>query len=118
MIGGVGVHDHNPWLETDGGLNFTFLAKRLSVTPMIGFVHGQLLSSGGGFFPNGGGSLNERTTAFQGAVPNSTINYLDTLFEGEWYLGYYMAIRSEGGSGGSRAIDCANTSGTNCLRLP
>jgi hypothetical protein len=115
MISGVGVHDNNPWLETDVGLNFTFLEKRLSVTPMIGFVHGQLLSSRGGFFPNGGGSVNERTTAFEGAVPNITMNYLDNRFEGEFYLGYYKAIRSEGGSGGGGAIDCANPGGTNCL---
>jgi hypothetical protein len=115
MISGVGVHDNNPWLETDVGLNFTFMEKRLSVTPMIGFVHGQLLSSRGGFFPNGGGSVNERTTAFEGAVPNITMNYLDNRFEGEFYLGYYKAIRSEGGSGGGGAIDCANPGGTNCL---
>ena len=38
MISGVGVHDNAPWLETDVGLNFTFLEKRLSVTPMFGFV--------------------------------------------------------------------------------
>ncbi|MDQ1291097.1 MAG: hypothetical protein QG615_898, partial [Nitrospirota bacterium] len=75
MINGVGVHDNAPWLETDMGLNFTFLEKRLSVTPMIGFVHGQLLSSRGGFFPNGGGSVNERTTAFEGVVPNIIANY-------------------------------------------
>lgn len=115
MISGVGVHDNNPWLETDVGLNFTFLDKRLSVTPMIGFVHGQLLSSRGGFFPNGGGSVSERTTAFEGAVPNITMNYLDNRFEGEFYLGYYKAIRSEGGSGGGGAISCANPGGTNCL---
>lgn len=96
MISGVGVHDNNPWLETDVGINLTLLDKRLSITPMIGFVHGQLLSSRGGFFPNGGGSVNERTTAFEGAVPNITVNYLDRLFEAEFYLGYYKAIRSEG----------------------
>lgn len=96
MINGVGVHDNAPWLETDMGLNLTFLEKRLSVTPMIGFVHGSLLSSRGGFFPNGGGSVNERTTAFEGFVPNIIANYIDNRFEGEFYLGYYKAIRSEG----------------------
>ena len=115
MISGVGVHDNAPWLETDVGLNFTFLEKRLSVTPMIGFVHGSLLSSRGGFFPNGGGSVNERTTAFEGAVPNIIANYIDNRFEGEFYLGYYKAIRSEGGSGGGGAIGCGNPGGTNCL---
>jgi hypothetical protein len=115
MISGVGVHDNNPWLETDVGLNLTFLEKRLSITPMIGFVHGQLLSSRGGFFPNGGGSVNERTTAFEGAVPNITMNYLDNRFEAEFYLGYYKAIRSEGGSGGGGEISCSNPGGANCL---
>lgn len=116
MISGVGVHDANPWLETDIGLNLTFLEKRLSITPMIGFVHGQLLSSRGGFFANGGGSVNERTTAFEGAVPNLTVNYIDNHFEGEFYLGYYKAIRSEGGDGGGGAIACTNPGGANCIQ--
>lgn len=116
MISGVGVHDNNPWLETDIGLNLTFFDKRLSITPMIGFVHGQLLSSRGGFFPNGGGSVNERTTAFEGAVPNITMNYLDDRFEGEFYMGYYKAIRSEGGDPGGGAINCPTPgSGPVCL---
>lgn len=106
QISGIGVHDNNPWLETDIGLNFTFLDKRLSITPMIGFVHGQLLSSRGGFFPNGGGSVNERTTAFEGAVPNITMNYMDERFEGEFYMGYYKAIRSEGGSPSDPGLVC------------
>ncbi|MGE3153197.1 MAG: DUF6733 family protein [Nitrospiraceae bacterium] len=117
MISGVGVHDNNPWLETDVGINLTLLDKRLSITPMIGFVHGQLLSSRGGFFPNGGGSVNERTTAFEGAVPNITVNYLDRLFEAEFYLGYYKAIRSEGGSPSDGGPVCppVGTGGGNCL---
>ncbi|MBI4000825.1 MAG: hypothetical protein HY348_03475 [Nitrospira defluvii] len=115
QINGIGVHDNAPWLQTDVGLNFTFLDKRLSVTPMIGFVHGSLLSSRGGFFPNGGGSVNERTTAFEGAVPSLTMNYLDDRFEGEFYLGYYKAIRSEGGSGGGGAVGCSGLVDTNCL---
>jgi hypothetical protein len=101
MISGIGVHDNNPWLETDAGVNLTFLDKRLSVTPMLGFVHGQLLSSRGGFFPNGGGSVNERSTAFEGVVPNLTMNWLDDRFEGEFYMGYYKALRSEGGKPGA-----------------
>ena len=52
----------------------------------------------GGYFPNGGGSVNRRTTAFERAMPNVTMNYLDNRFEGEFYLGYYKVIRSEGGS--------------------
>ncbi|WP_447979934.1 DUF6733 family protein [Candidatus Nitrospira bockiana] len=116
MISGIGVHDNNPWLETDVGLSLTFLDKRVSITPMIGFVHGQLLSSRGGFFPNGGGSVNERTTAFEGAVPNITANYLGERFEGEFYAGYYKAIRSEGGSpSGTVACTPVGGAGGNCL---
>jgi hypothetical protein len=117
MISGVGVHDANPWLETDIGLSFTMLDKRLAITPMIGFVHGQLLSSRGGFFPNGGGSVNERTTAFEGAVPNITVNYIDKYVEGEFYLGYYKAIRSEGGSPSDGGTICGpvGQGGGNCL---
>ena len=100
-ISGQGVHDANPWLELDLGLNFTFFDKRLSVTPMLGTVHGSLLSSRGGSFPKGGGSRNERTTAFDGWVPNIIVNYLDDRFEGEFYMGYYKAGRSEGGSPGT-----------------
>ncbi|HJU06259.1 MAG TPA: DUF6733 family protein [Nitrospiraceae bacterium] len=116
MISGIGVHDNNPWLETDVGLSLTFLDKRLAITPMIGFVHGQLLSSRGGFFPNGAGSVNERTTAFEGAVPNITMNYIDNRFESEFYMGYYKAIRSEGGSP-SGTVNCppVGTGGGNCL---
>jgi len=100
-IQGLGVHDSNPWLELDLGLNLTFLDKRLSITPMIGSVHGQLLSSRGGAFPKGGGSRSERSTAFDGWVPSITVNYLDTRVEGEFYMGYYKAGRNEGGQGGA-----------------
>lgn len=99
-VQGLGVHDNNPWLELDLGVNMKFFDERLSITPMIGTVHGQLLSSRGGAFPKGGGSRNERTTAFDGWVPNLTMNYLDSRFEGEFYLGYYKAGRKEGGSPG------------------
>ncbi|MFO0774090.1 MAG: DUF6733 family protein [Nitrospiraceae bacterium] len=115
QINGIGVHNNAPWLETDFGLNFKFLDKRLSITPMIGFVHGTLLSSRGGFFPNGGGSVNERTTAFDGAVPNITMNYMDDRLEGEFYLGYYKALRSEGGPGGGGTSGCSGVVDSNCL---
>lgn len=116
-IQGLGVHDSNPWLELDIGLNLTLFDKRLSITPMIGTVHGQLLSSRGGAFPKGGGSRAERSTAFDGVVPSITINYLDTRFEGEFYMGYYKAARSEGGAGGATGgtpdpTQCAQEFGT------
>lgn len=115
-ISGLGVHDANTWLETDIGVNMTFLNKQLSVTPMIGFVHGMLLSSRGGFFPNGAGSANERTTAFEGIVPNITVNWLSEKYEGEWYTGWYKAMREEGGAPTGQTT-CADigTGGGNCL---
>ena len=118
-ISGIGVHNNNPWLETDMGLNLTFLDKRLSITPMLGFVHGQLLSSRGGFFSNADGSTNERTTAFEGIVPSLTMNYSDDRFEGEFYLGYYKAIREEGGKAGQPGASTCTQVGSNdpnCLQ--
>jgi hypothetical protein len=104
QISGVGVHDNAPWLETDVGLNFTFLEKRLSITPMIGFVHGQSV-----IFPRRVlsqrwcGSVNERTTAFEGVVPNIIANYIRTIASKvSSIMGYYKAIRSEGGRRGRR----------------
>lgn len=115
-ISGLGVHDANTWLETDIGVNMTFFNKQLSVTPMIGFVHGMLLSSRGGFFPNGAGSANERTTAFEGIVPNITVNWLSEKYEGEWYTGWYKSMREEGGAPTGQTT-CADvgTGGGNCL---
>lgn len=118
-ISGLGVHNANTWLETDLGVNMTFLDKRLSVTPMVGFVHGMLLSSRGGFFPNGGGSANERTTAFEGVVPSLTVNWLSDKTEAEFYGGWYKAIREEGGKPGAQETDalgnCGGSGQRNCL---
>jgi hypothetical protein len=84
----------NPWTEVGGGVQLSFWEQRLTVTPMIGTVHGQLLSRGpgvpGATFNNAG-----RATAFEGIVPNLTMNYNDGLLEGEIYAGYYKAIRDE-----------------------
>ena len=95
-LGGVGAHDQNPWLEFDLGLNLTFFDKRLSVTPMIGTVHGMLLSSRAGSFSKGGSNVDARTTAFDGWVPSLQTNYLDDRFEGEFYMGYYKSGRTDG----------------------
>jgi hypothetical protein len=97
-VAGLGAHDQNPWLEFDLGLNLTFFDKRLSVTPMIGFVHGQLLSSGSGAYSKGASdqNVNGRTTAFEGIVPSLTMNYLDDRLEGEFYMGYYKSFKEDG----------------------
>jgi hypothetical protein len=44
------------------------------------------------------------------------MNYLDNRFEGEFYLWYYKAILSEGGSGSEGAINCDHPGGMNRLR--
>jgi hypothetical protein len=111
-ISGLGVHDANTWLETDLGVNLTYFNKQLSVTPMLGFVHGMLLSSRGGVFPNGDGSRNERTTAFEGIVPQVTLNWLSDKLEGEFYMGYYKALREEGGSNADGAAAGCSTIGS------
>lgn len=111
-ISGLGVHDANTWLETDLGVNLTFLNKQLSVTPMLGFVHGMLLSSRGGVFPNGDGSRNERTTAFEGIVPQVTLNWLSDKLEGEFYMGWYKGIREEGGSSGDGGANACSAIGS------
>jgi hypothetical protein len=43
------------------------------------------------------------------AVPNIIANYMDDRFEGEFYLGYYKAGRSEGGNVGGGESDCSKT---------
>lgn len=116
-VSGLGVHDANTWLETDMGVNLTYMNKQLSITPMLGFVHGMLLSSRGAFFPSGDGSTNERTTAFEGIVPQVTVNWLSDRLEGEFYMGYYKGLRKEGGGAGDGGRNlCSDVGGTdpNC----
>jgi hypothetical protein len=78
-----------PWTEIDLGVNFTAFDKRLSVTPMIGTVHGSLLSTRSVDVPS-------NAQIFEGVVPNITANWADGLIEAEVYWSYYMATRSEG----------------------
>ncbi len=59
--------------------------------------------------------MNEVTTGFERATPNVTMNYLDNRFEGEFYLWYYKAILTEGGSGSEGAINCDHSGGMNRL---
>ena len=86
-VQGLGINKATPWLEVDVGVNWTLLNKQLSITPMLGTVHGHLLSSRGGAFPRGGGSRNERSTAFEGIVPNITANWVSERLEGQFYMG-------------------------------
>lgn len=84
----------NPWTEVGAGVQLSFLNQALTITPMVGTLHGQLLSRGPGV---AGADFNTagRATAFEGIVPNITVNYADGRFEGEIYAGWYRALRDE-----------------------
>ncbi len=74
------------WTEVGLGLNANFMDGALNVNPQIGILNGSLLS-GAGAPPT------PRAAAFEGVVPNVTINYDDGLFESEFYMGYYIGTR-------------------------
>ncbi len=84
----------NPWTEVGAGLELSYLDKTLKITPMLGTLHGQLLSRGpggaGATFNNAG-----RPTAFEGIVPNLTMDFDNGRLEGQIYAGYYKALRNE-----------------------
>lgn len=72
------------WLETGAGLGFSSPNGKWFVNPSIGFTHGKLLSGG------------ERTAIGDGIVPSIMALYNDKVFEFEFYLAYYKALRKEG----------------------
>lgn len=72
------------WTEVGVGLNWNLLDDTLTVNPQFGILNGSLLSS----------TMAGRSLAFEGVVPNITINHNDSFTEGEFYLGYYLATRS------------------------
>lgn len=69
------------WTEFGFGYNKTL--GNFDINPQIGFTMGSLLSSGG----EGDGIIAE------GIVPNLTVNYDSQNFEGQFYFGYYGALR-------------------------
>jgi len=83
------------WTEFGIGANFIAADGRLAIKPQIGITNGALLSRGN----LGRGPGNTTTTlnggnVFDGLVPSLTINYSDDKFEGEFYGGYYAALRN------------------------
>lgn len=78
----------NPWTEVGVGVDVSLLGGNLSVAPLLSTVSGQLLSA-----RNLGTA--SRNSIFEGVVPNVTIAYDDSLFEGEIYAGYYRATRTD-----------------------
>ena len=79
-LDGIGL-----WTEFGVGLNFKRLGGALNINPQLGILNGMLLS--GAPFGN--------AKAFEGVVPNITVNYDDTFTEAEFYMGYYLATRSD-----------------------
>lgn len=82
----AGSHGIGLWTEFGAGLNFSLMEDQLSINPQLGFTNGSLLSS----------YLTERPVLGDGIVPNLTAGLDTELFEGEFYGGYYLALRKIG----------------------
>lgn len=84
LNGPVGIDGIGLWTEFGAGVNFKYMGGALNINPQFGVLNGALLSGiGGDGFPK----------AFEGVVPNLTINYNDTFLESELYMGYYIGTR-------------------------
>jgi hypothetical protein len=98
---GQGNSGDDLWTEFGIGANFNLADGRLRVKPQIGLTNGSLLS---------GGAITDGTTTgarfADGIVPSLTVNYSDTSLEGEFYLGYYAALRQRDGDA---ALDFLHT---------
>lgn len=83
------------WTEFGIGANFYAADGKLTIKPQVGITNGALLSRGN----LGRGPRNTTTTlnggnTFDGIVPSLTVNYSDDKIEGEFYAGYYAALRN------------------------
>jgi hypothetical protein len=81
--GGTGAGWGN-WTEFGLGANFK-AGDGLSINPQIGFLGGNLLSSG----------ARGPAVFGDGIVPNLTVNLLKEKVEGQFYFGYYAPLRDE-----------------------
>lgn len=79
------------WTEFGVGLNFTSI-DGLDINPQIGFLGGNLLSSGANGDPGRFGD---------GWVPNLTVGLDKSGIEGELYIGMYLPLRNEAPTGGT-----------------
>lgn len=96
------------WTEFGIGANFIAADGKLAIKPQIGITNGALLSRGN----LGRGPRNTTTTrnggnVFDGIVPSLTVNYSDEKIEGEFYAGYYAALRNRSDNVG--ALDFLHT---------
>lgn len=78
------------WTEFGGGVNIA-AGDGLSINPQIGFLGGNLLSSG-----TAGPAI-----FGEGIVPNLTINLEKPNVEGQIYAGFYSPLRDEAPAGGT-----------------
>ncbi|GMQ25214.1 hypothetical protein Aoki45_18960 [Algoriphagus sp. oki45] len=87
--GGTGANWGN-WTEFGLGANFQ-AGDGLTINPQIGFLGGNLLSSG-----TAGPAI-----FGDGIVPNLTVNLLKEKVEGQFYFGYYAPLRDEAPTAGT-----------------
>lgn len=69
---------------TEFGLGVNFKTGKFNINPQLGFTMGSLLSSG---------AATEGVIG-DGIVPNLTINYDESKFLGQFYAGYYGALKN------------------------
>lgn len=69
------------WTEFGTGVNVSTFNGVLKLNPQIGVLNGKLLSNGS--FP----------MFLEGVVPSITANLASSKLEGQYYLGYYAALR-------------------------
>ncbi|CAL2059249.1 DUF6733 family protein [Tenacibaculum sp. 190524A05c] len=74
---------------TEIGLGYNFNVGDFDINPQLGFTMGSLLSSG----------ANQEGIIGDGIVPNLTVNYGSEKFEGQFYFGYYLALRDNTAAG-------------------
>lgn len=93
---GLGGSGGNLWTEFGVGANFNLDDGKLKVKPQIGITNGSLLSGGARIrAPQTGGGANFG----DGIVPSLTVNYAGDKVEGEYYAGYYAALRERNRTG-------------------
>lgn len=83
--------DWGQWTEFGIGAGFEMMDGKLYVNPQLGFTMGNLLSSG----------TAAEGVVGDGIVPNLTVNYDDSAWEGQLYAGYYADLRDEAPEGGT-----------------
>ncbi len=70
---------------TEFGIGYNKTVGNFNINPQLGFTMGSLLSSGAA----------QPGAIGDGIVPNLTVNYGTDLLEGQFYFGYYAALRNE-----------------------